>query len=112
MKNEGEDLIFHSQCAMPPSTPDSVAAKLDGIIAILDRMNRRDRMRTIGGFIRGIIALIPMILLLWSAWYFSQHGAELMKTIADQAAKSAATYTQKQSGGILDEFMKQYAPKK
>jgi hypothetical protein len=96
----------------PTSSPASVTDKIDEIILILDRMNRRDRLRTIGGTIRSILALIPMVLVLWSAWYFVQHGPELMKTIADQAAKSAAVYTQKQGGGMLDEFMKQYAPKK
>ena len=97
---------------MPDKTTPSVTEQLDEVIAILDRMNRRDRMRMIGGTIRSILTLIPLVLVLWSAWYFSQHSAELMKMIADQAAKSAAAYTQKQSGGMLDEFMKQYAPKK
>lgn len=84
---------------MPESTD-----KLDQIIAILDKMNRRDRLRTIGGAIRSIIAIIPIVLLLWSAWYFSQHGTELLKQLSDQAVKSAAGYNQQ---SIMDQA-KQY----
>ena len=72
-------------------------------------MDRRDRWRTVGGFFRSLIAIIPVILLLWSAWYFVQHGAELMKMIANQAASSAAEYTKGQSQGMLDQFMNQYS---
>ncbi len=67
----------------------------------------------IGGTIRGCIAIIPILFLVWSVWYFSNHGGDLMKMIADQAASSAAKYTQTQSSGMLDQLMKQYAaPKK
>lgn len=96
---------------MPPTITKTTDEKLDEIVTILDHMNRRDRMRMIGGTVRSILTLIPLVLVLWSAWYFSQHSAALMKMIADQAAKSAAAYSQKQSSGMLDEFMKKYSPK-
>ncbi len=91
-------------------TPDtSVEAQLGEILEHLRRMDARDKLRMWGGFFRSIIALIPIILLVWSAWYFAQHGTEIMKTIADTAASSAAKYTQSQSQGVIDEMMQKFA---
>jgi hypothetical protein len=99
---------------MPPSKvpqDTSVEAKLDIIIQHLQRMDTRDKWRTVGGFFRTLIALIPVLLLLWSAWYFVGHGAEMMKMIADQAASSAADYTKNQGSSMFDEMMKKYQTK-
>ena len=94
-------------------SPETVEAKLDQIVFHLERMDKRDRLRTLGGFIRGMISIIPIAFLLWSAWYFANHGADFMRMISDQAAKSAAAYTKNQSNGLLDQLMKQYSiPKK
>ncbi len=91
------------------SASTGAEAKVDEIIEILKRMDRRDKLRTVGGFFRAIIALIPIILLLWSAWYFAGHGTEVMKMISDQAASSAAQYTQQQGQSMVDKIMNQYA---
>lgn len=101
---------------MPTKTPaadTSVEAKLDTMIGILEKMNARDRLRTWGGFVRGMIGLVPLIILVWSTWYFIQHGPELMKMIANQAASSAAEYTKGQGQSMVDQLMKEYSvPKK
>lgn len=89
--------------------PTSIEEKMEEILVHLRRMDARDKLRTWGGFIRGIIALVPLILLLWSAWYFMEHGAELMKQVADTAASSAAQYTKGQGQSMVDELMKQYS---
>jgi hypothetical protein len=86
---------------MPPLSDQDLSAKLDQMILHLERMDSRDRLRTWGGFFRGLISLIPIILLVWSAWYFYQHGAELMQQIAEESAKQAAKYTQQQSQDLL-----------
>ena len=99
--------------SVPTPKPVTVEAKLDAIIFHLERMDKRDRLRTIGAFIHGLIALVPIAFLLWSAWYFVNNGAEFLKMVADQAARSAAAYTKSQSSGMFDQFMKQYSiPKK
>ena len=90
-------------------TPAGVEAKLDEIIEHLRKLDERDKLRMWGGFFKGMIALIPVALLLWSAWYFVNHGAELMKMIANQAASSAAEYTKNQSSSMFDDFMKEYS---
>lgn len=56
----------------------------------LIKMDKRDRLRTMGGFVRTIIGIVPVALLLWSTWYFFTHGDEILKKISAQAALSAA----------------------
>lgn len=97
---------------MPTKTvepPKTVETQLDEILMHLRKMDKRDRIRTWGGFVRSLIALVPLVLVLWSGWYFAQHWDEIMKKVADTAASSAAEYTKKQSQGMLDQFMDQYA---
>ncbi|MSR67796.1 hypothetical protein EXS65_03165 [Candidatus Peribacteria bacterium] len=96
----------------PP--PQTLEQKLDRIVLHLERLDKRDKMRTIGGGIRFFVNLIPLALFLGGGWYFINHTEEFMKMIADQAASSAAEYTKNQTkGGIFDQLMKQVTvPKK
>jgi|CXWL01.1.fsa_nt_gi hypothetical protein len=84
--------------AAPPVTTDD---KLDLIVMYLHRMDKRDHLRTIGGTIKGLLSLIPVLLVIWSAIYFYQHGAEVIKQITDESVKSAASMTQ---SGMFDQF--------
>lgn len=85
----------------------SVAEKLDMILIYLHRMDRRDKLRTVGGFFRGMLGLIPLALLLWSTWYFIEHGDEFMKQITTEAVKQSAEYSQGSMMEQLEEYMKQ-----
>lgn len=82
----------------PPVTTDD---KLDLIVMYLHRMDKRDRLRTIGGTIKGFLSVIPVLLVIWSAIYFYQHGAEVIKQITDESVKSAASMSQ---SGFMDQF--------
>lgn len=95
----------------PPEHPTSIEGKLDLIITHLQHMDRRDRIRMWGGGIRSAIAIIPIILFLVSTWYFATHAAEIMKSITDAAAASAANYTKSQGQGILDSIKGYSIPK-
>lgn len=95
------------------TTPQTLEQKLDLIVLHLERLDKRDKMRTVGGFFKFLISLIPILLVVGSGWYFIQHSAEIMKSIANQAASSAAEYTKNQSSGLYEQMMKQYSiPKK
>ena len=96
--------------AAPP--PQTLEQKLDQIILHLEKLDKRDRWRTIGGFFRFLINLIPLALLLLGSWYFVNHTSEFIKMMTDQAAKSAATFTKTESTSIFDQLMKQVAPAK
>ncbi len=82
--------------------------KMEEILLHLRRMDARDRLRTWGGLIRGLIAIIPLIILLWSLWYVAEHGQELMKQMANTAASSAAEYTKGSSKSLYDEILNKY----
>jgi len=73
------------------------------ILFHLQRMDARDRMRTIGGFFKGILTIIPIAFLLLSSWYFYEHADELMQKIAAAAANEA----QKASESQVDKMIKQ-----
>jgi hypothetical protein len=93
----------------PPTHEELVEERLDMILQYMHRFERRDRWRTYGGAVRNLIAIVPFILFLGSIWYVFTHGQDLMKMMADEAAKSAANYTQQKSQGFLDQF-KGYLP--
>jgi hypothetical protein len=86
----------------------TVEEKLEEMLVHMRKMDKRDRVRLWGGFVRSIISLIPLVLFLWSGWYFIQHGPELMKQVADVAASSAAKYTQEQGAGVAEKIMERY----
>lgn len=71
-----------------PEPKKTMEEKLDDIVAILHRMDRRDRMRMIGSTVRSLIGLIPLILLLWSTWYLIAHGEEFIQRITEQTVKN------------------------
>ncbi len=97
----------------PPTTQQSLESKLDQIILHLEKMDKRDKWRTVGGFFKFCITIIPLILLLGSGWYFAQNWQEIMKKMATISASVAAEYSKNQSSGMLEQFMKQYStPKK
>jgi hypothetical protein len=77
--------------------------KLDVIVAYLHKMDRRDKWRTIGGTIRGFLAMIPLIFFLVSAWYVYTNGASLLEQITAEAAKQAVKYSPANS-----DFMNQF----
>lgn len=51
------------------------------ILYYIQRMEKRDKWRTIGGTVRSIVGLIPIILLVVSTWYLYEHGDDLIKNI-------------------------------
>jgi len=83
-----------------PSTND----KLDQILTHLSQLNRRDRLRTIGGFIKGVITIIPVVILIGGIWYAYKYGDQLLEKIAQQAAKQAAIVTEQQGENVIKQF--------
>ena len=97
----------------PPKTNEE---KLDIIVECLQKMNHRDRMRTIAGFFSGLIRLLPIIVFLWSAWYFYENGWDIITRITNETAKQAAEMTKEKVTSInTAEFFEQfndYAPQR
>lgn len=90
----------------PLPLPENTNDRLDQILYYLHRMDRRDRWRTIGGFFRSLLTLIPLALFLWSAWYFYQHSAEVLEQIGKVAAEQAMKVTQNQGDALMQQMQK------
>lgn len=67
--------------------------KLDAIVMHLERLDKRDRLRTWGGFVRTILGFIPLIFFIVTAWYFYNHTDEILTKITEQAAEAALKMT-------------------
>lgn len=62
----------------------SMAKRLDTIIVYLHKMDRRDRMRSIGATVRLLLSVGYFAIFAWSTWYVFTHSAELMKAMTEQ----------------------------
>jgi len=87
--------------------------KLDTIIEALDKINKRERWRMVGGFFRGIIGLLPVIVMLAGLWYAYEYSDQILEKIATTAARQAAAVTQYNPAAMIDtssiqEIMNQY----
>lgn len=85
--------------------PSSIEEKMDVILDVLKRMDRRDRMRTIGGFIRGIISIIPIILFLWATWWTIENWDELLDTLIKKSATEAQRISEESTQNFLERFV-------
>lgn len=80
-----------------------IEEKVERILTILNQINRRDRWRTVGGFFRSVISMIPLLLFLGSLWYLYAYGDVLLERLTYEAVKQAAALT----GQNLDSILKQ-----
>lgn len=83
--------MFHRK--NPPPEPKTLEEKMDVMIMHLERMDRRDKMRMWGSFFHSLMTIIPMIFFVWSTWYLYAHFDDIMGTMLEQSAKSAAAAT-------------------
>ena len=67
-------------------------------------MDKRDRLPMWGGFFKGMLALIPIIIMIVSIWYVFAHGDELLQKITQQAAREAATITGESAEGLMKQI--------
>ncbi|MBI3332086.1 hypothetical protein HYZ99_03970 [Candidatus Peregrinibacteria bacterium] len=72
-----------------PKVPQTAEDKLDLIVKHLERMDKRDRIRTWGGFVRTILGFIPLLIFIASVWYFYNNADAILKKITEQAAEQA-----------------------
>ena len=65
---------------------------LEMVLYYIQRMEKRDKWRTIGGTIRSLIMFIPVILLLGSSWYFYEHSDEVIKSITKSMTEQMTSF--------------------
>ncbi len=89
---------------MPKSPAEVPEDKLDAILRHLQNLDRRDRLRTWGSFVRGLLSVAWIVFLFGSAWYAVAHWDVILKQVAAEAAKQAAAYTQTSSNDALKQL--------
>ena len=87
-----------------PEPKTKVEQQLERILEILEHMNRRDRARTIGGFFKSVISLIPVFILLWSVWYVFEHGDELLSQLTSKSAEAVQNSMEGSTQNIMKQF--------
>jgi|GEM_PF-1112596 len=92
--------------ASSASSSGRVEEQLDTIITHLERLDRRDRVRTFGGFIRSVLGLTPLLLFLGGGLYFYFYSEDVIGKIAEQAAKQTQTLLKSGDSSLLKEFQK------
>ena len=76
-----------------PSTT-LIEEKLNNILDTLERLDRRDRWRTIGGFIKGALGLVPLGIFLWFLWYGVTYSDQLLQKLISMTAQEVNKSTQ------------------
>ena len=76
--------------SMKRQEPLTNEERLEEILLHLRRLDSRDRLRMWGGFIHGILALIPTIILLVTVWYFYENGPAILQWVTQETAREAA----------------------
>ncbi len=71
----------------PPYQNRGIEERLDKILAHMEKTERRERLRTVGGYIRTTIAILPIIVFLLTAWYAYSNAGELLQKITTEAAR-------------------------
>lgn len=89
---------------MAKPIPETTDEKLDEMLIHLRKMDSRDRLRTWGGFFRGLIGIVPIVLFILGSWYLYENSDEVLTKIATEAATQAAKATQQSTQGILDQL--------
>lgn len=85
--------------ATEPKTHEEILLeKIDEISLHLKNLDRRDRMRTWGGFVRGIISLIPIVLLVLGAWYAYSNIDELITRITSETTRQMMQFVPGRGG--------------
>lgn len=83
----------------PGPSNDAVIERLDDILAVLQRFQRRDRLRMIGN---GLRSFLWIAIVVGSSWYFYKYGPELMAQIAEQTAQAASRAAQQSSQTMVE----------
>jgi hypothetical protein len=97
--------------AMTRLTNKSTEELLELLLVHMQNMDRRDYWRTIGGFFKGVLTLIPMILFLVSTWYIYAYRDTILQQITTQVTTQMQSMMPTIPDDDFMEKIKPYLPK-
>ena len=68
----------------PEEQPLSMDEKMDMILVYLHRMDRRDRTRMIGAYIKSMFTLASLLILVGSSVWFLLYGQQFIQDLTEQ----------------------------
>lgn len=77
----------------------------------LEHLDKRDRLRTWGGFFKGLLSIVPVLFFIYGVWYFAEHGDEMLEKIAKAAAEQAAAATSQGASGFMQQLQNNFMVK-
>ncbi len=83
---------------------ESVGEKLDRIAMHVERLDRRDRLRTWMGMLRGFVWIAMALFFVWSSIFFAQNFDDIMTKIITISTEQTMKYTQDQSAEMMKAF--------
>jgi hypothetical protein len=69
-------------------TDKSTEELLELILVHMQNMDRRDHWRTIGGFFRGLLSIVPVLIFFASTWYIYAYRDTLMENMSKQVMET------------------------
>jgi hypothetical protein len=85
-------------------TDKSTEELLELILVHMQNMDRRDHWRTIGGFFRGLLSIVPVLIFFASTWYIYAYRDTLMENMTKQVMESM-TKAMPTPSGVIDSDM-------
>lgn len=82
----------------------STEEKIDKVLLHLEHLDKRDRLRTWGGLVKGLVSIVPVLAFIYGLWYFSQNGDAFLEKIAKTAAEQAAAVTTQGTNSIMEQL--------
>ncbi len=90
--------------AAPVTNLGEIQDRLDMVLLYLHQLDRRDKWRTRGGFLKGLVSIIPVLIAVWAAWYFYTYGDILMKKLTTEVVRQSAAYAEMRAAEQGDQF--------
>jgi hypothetical protein len=92
------------QPAVPKTTDEKILERLDEISMHMKRLDTRDRWRTAGSTIRGVLSFVPFLISVWFAWYLYAHFDDVMRSAMRAAAEHTMEATKNGSNTLMDQL--------
>jgi hypothetical protein len=98
------DSLATPQSAIPHEV--LVEQRLDAMLAILRKMDARDKWRMVGSSVRSVISLIPIVIFAISTLYFYWYGEDLIKMIITETTQQTLEATSQGGNAALESILK------